>query len=249
MKDKIYLGIDIGGSGIKGALVDVKTGELITDRFRIPTPQPATPEAVAEVIKEICKHFKWKDAVGCGYPGVVQNGVAKTAANIDKAWINTDVEGLIKKMTGSPAKVLNDADAAAIAEMKYGAGRKNRGLIITITIGTGVGVAMFTQKKLVPNCELGHILLPEFGEAEKWMSDGARKALKLEWNEWMERIDFYLKHLESLFYPDMIIIGGGLAKKLDPEKMPFTTQCQVVPAKLLNEAGIIGAAYAASKLE
>lgn len=249
MKDKIYLGIDIGGSGIKGALVDVKKGELITDRFRIPTPQPATPEAVAEVIKEICKHFKWKDAVGCGYPGVVQNGIAKTAANIDKTWINTNVEGLIQKMTGAPAKVLNDADAAAIAEMKYGAGRKNRGLIITITIGTGVGVAMFTRKKLVPNCELGHILLPEFGEAEKWMSDGARKALKLEWDEWMKRIDLYLNHLESLFYPDMIIIGGGLAKKLDPEKMPFTTQCQIVPAKLLNEAGIIGAAYAASKLE
>ena len=249
MKEKTFLGIDIGGSGIKGALVDVRSGELVTDRYRIPTPHPATPEAVAEVIRQICEHFKWKKAMGCGYPGVVQNGIAKTAANIDKAWINTDIEALIKKTTGCPAIVLNDADAAAIGEMKYGAGKKNKGLIITITVGTGIGVAMFTRKKLVPNCELGHIWLPEHGEAEKWMSDGARKALKLEWNDWMERIDSYLKYIESLFYPDLVIIGGGLAKKLDPDKMPFSTQCPVVPARLLNEAGIIGAAYAASKLD
>ncbi len=249
MKNKNVLGIDIGGSGIKGALVDLETGELATERIRIATPQPATPEAVADTIEQICSQLKWKGAIGCGFPGVVQNGVAKTAANIDKGFIDLDVEKLIAKRTGcSTVAVLNDADAASIAEMKFGAGRKEKGVVMLFTVGTGIGVVLFSKKKLVPNCELGHLWLPEAeGEAEKWMSDAARKNFELEWDEWMNRIGIYLRTVEDLFWPDLMIIGGGFAKKMNAKDPIFGTRCRVVAADLKNEAGIVGAALAAAK--
>ena len=249
MKNKTVLGIDIGGSGIKGALVDVESGKLASERVRIPTPQPATPEAVADTINEICKTLKWKGPIGCGFPGVVQNGIAKTAANIDDGFIDLNVEKLIADETGAPnVVVLNDADAAGIAEMKFGAGRKEKGLVMVFTVGTGIGTVMFTKKKLVPNCELGHLWLPEAnGESEKWMSDGARKKYNLEWDEWMDRIGKYMRYVEDLFWPELMIVGGGFSKKMNKDNKAFGTRCPVIPAALKNEAGIIGAAIAAAK--
>lgn len=249
MNYKKYLGIDIGGSGIKGAIVNAKNGELITDRFRVPTPNPSDPSSVAKEIKKIAENFKWKGPIGVGFPGVVLNGVTKTAANIAKDWLDINAEEYIEKATGCPAYVLNDADAAGFAEMKFGAGKGHKGLVMLLTIGTGVGVVMFTRGKLVANCEMGHVIMPNGQEAEKYMSDGTRKDLNLGWDEWMKRIDEYLNYVHSLFWPDLIIIGGGLSKKLDPKNLPFTVPVKVVPAELLNEAGIIGAAVAARKLK
>lgn len=249
MNYKKILGIDIGGSGIKGAIVNTKTGELKTDRFRIPTPVPATPASVAEVIREIADHFKWDGPIGAGYPGVVLNGVTKTAANIDHSWIDLNAEEYLQKKTGCPFYILNDADAAGFAEMKFGAGKDQKGLVLLLTIGTGVGVVMFTRGKLLANCEMGHVIMPNGQEAEKYMSDAARKDLNLDWDVWMKRIDEYLQYMHSLFWPDLIIIGGGLSKKLDVKKMPFTVPVKVVPAELLNEAGIIGATVAARKMK
>jgi polyphosphate glucokinase len=249
MDYKKILGIDIGGSGIKGAIVNTKTGELKTERYRIPTPSPATPASVAAVIKEIALHFKWDGPIGAGYPGVVLNGVTKTAANIDPSWIDLNAEEYLQKKTGCPFYILNDADAAGFAEMKFGAGKDNKGLVILLTIGTGIGVVMFTKGKLVPNCEMGHVIMPNGHEAEKYMSDAAFKNLNLDWDTWMQRIDEYLNYMHQMFWQDLIIIGGGLSKKLDVKKMPFKAPVKVVPAELLNEAGIIGAAVAARKMK
>ncbi len=249
MKAKYMMGIDIGGSGIKGAIVDIKRGKAKTDKYRLPTPNPSTPKAVAETIKQIADHFDWKGPIGVGFPGVMQHGVVKTAANIDSTWLDVNLEKLISKHIGVPCIALNDADAAGVAEMRYGAGKKNKGLVVVLTIGTGIGCAMFTQGKLVPNCELGHICMPGgIEDAEKWTSDAARKTFELEWNDWMTRLETYIKYVESLFWPDLVIIGGGLSKKLEKKGFSFKTQCKVVPAKLLNEAGIIGAALAAKNL-
>ncbi|HEX3009516.1 MAG TPA: ROK family protein [Bacteroidales bacterium] len=243
------LGIDIGGSGVKGAIVNTRTGELKTDRYRVPTPVPATPANVADVIKEIAAHFKWNGPIGAGYPGVVLNGVVKTAANVDRSWIGMNAEEYLQKKTGYPFYILNDADAAGFAEMKFGAGKGNKGLVMLITVGTGVGVVFFTRGKLMANCEMGHVIMPHGEEAEKYISDATNKELNLDWNVWMKRIDEYLQYMHSLFWPDLIIIGGGLSKKLDAKKMPFHLPVKVVPAQLLNEAGIIGAAIAARKMK
>jgi len=241
MKLKKILGIDIGGSGIKGAIVNTKTGELISERHRIPTPQPPTPEAVAEVIKEITGHFKWEGPVGIGYPGVIQHGVARTAHNVDKSWIDRDLNKLFSEVTGCTVHVVNDADAAGMAEMKFGEGKGHKGVVMLVTVGTGLGTVMFTNGKLIPNLELGHIIL-NGDDAELYASDAARKDNELDWESWAKRFDEYLKRLESLVWPDKIIIGGGVSKKMDRINDHLTTRAEVVPAKLLNEAGIIGAA-------
>ena len=249
MKSDLVLGIDIGGSGIKGAIVNVKKGEMITDRYRIPTPETSTPEAVVDTIKKIAKKFDWKGPVGVGFPGVIQHGVVKTAANVDNGWLNVHLEKLLEKRTGCKCVAVNDADAAGMAEMKYGAGRKNKGVVIMLTIGTGIGSALFTQGKLSPNCEWGDICLPGGVEnAEKWASDATRKDFGLTWDEWMQRLKTYINYIENMFWPDLIIIGGGFAKKFEKKGIPFETRTRIVPARLLNEAGIIGAAVAAKKL-
>ena len=249
MKSKHVLGIDIGGSGIKGNVVNVKTGEMIAEKLRIPTPENSTPQAVADTIKQIAENFKWKGPIGVGFPGVLQHGVVKTAANLNDGWVDVNIEKLIEKCTGSKAVALNDADAAGMAEMKYGAGKKNKGAVIMLTVGTGIGSALFTQGKLVPNCEWGHFCLPGgIEEAEKWTSDAARKKHDLSWEEWMQRLKAFINYLEDMFWPDLIIIGGGLAKKLEKKGLPFETRTKIVPAQLLNEAGIIGAAVSARKL-
>lgn len=244
MKSKEILGIDIGGSGIKGAPVDTKTGKLLDDRHRIPTPAPSNPKKVAKTIKELVKHFKWKGPVGCGFPAVVQDGVVKTAANIDKSWINTDARKLFSEVTGLPVWVLNDADAAGLAEVKLGAGAGFKGAIVVLTIGTGIGTSLFYKGKLFPNTELGHVEFKSM-DAELYTSDAARKNENLEWEDWGKRLNEYLSHIEFLTWPELIILGGGASKKLDLFGDQLNLKAKIVPARFLNDAGIIGAAMAA----
>lgn len=249
MKNHQLLGVDIGGSGIKGAIVDLKAGALITERHRINTPQPATPLAVARVVKELVTHFKWKGPVGCGFPAAINHGVARTASNISKKWIGTNAEKLFSKTTGLPFTVINDADAAAMAEMRFGSGKAKRGVTFLITIGTGIGTAIFLDGKLLPNTELGHIHLPGQVEvAERYVSDAARKRDEITWEEWADRFDEYLNYIHNLFYPDRFIIGGGASKKFEKFKEHLTVPVPISACKLLNEAGIIGAAVAAEHL-
>ena len=238
------LGIDIGGSGIKGAPVDLNRGVLTADRVRIPTPQPATPDAVATTICEITRHFNWTGQVGCGLPAVVQNGVARTAANIDPSWIGTDARELLSQRTGCQVTVINDADAAGIAEMRFGAGQKRMGTILLVTVGTGLGTALFRDGVLVPNTELGHILL-NGKVAEKYASAATRQELGLTYKKWAKRFDIYLHQLQELFWPDLFIIGGGISKKHEKFFPYLTIETEVLPADLRNEAGIVGAAAAA----
>ncbi|MBW2475398.1 MAG: ROK family protein [Deltaproteobacteria bacterium] len=238
------LGIDIGGSGIKGAPVDLNQGVLVAERLRIATPQPATPDAVADTVGRIIRHFNWTGPVGCGLPSVVQNGVARTAANIDSSWIGTDVRTLLSQRTGCPVTVINDADAAGIAEMRFGAGRGRNGTILMVTVGTGLGTALFRNGTLVPNTELGHLLL-NGKVAEKYASAAAREDLGLSYETWAKRLDLYLHQLQSLFWPDLFILGGGISKKHE-KFFPFLTiDTEFLPAVLRNQAGIVGAALAA----
>lgn len=244
MKYKKVLGIDIGGSGIKGAIVHTKKGKLLSKTYRLPTPSPSTPDAVAGVIQQIVLHFKWRGIIGAGFPGVVQNGIIKTAANVDKSWIDMDLKKLLKNVTKCPCFILNDADAAGLAEMNFGAGAGYKGTVLLITIGTGLGTVMFTKGKLVPNLELGHIPYND-SDYEKYASDAARKNLKLTWEEWASRFNEYLQLVEDLLWPDMIILGGGVSKKEDNFLKMLKTRAKVVTAQYLNEAGIVGAALAA----
>jgi polyphosphate glucokinase len=240
------LGIDVGGSGIKGAPVDIKTGVLLAPRQRVPTPQPAKPGQVAKAVAQILKAFEWNGPFGCGFPAAVRSGVVLTAANIHEKWVGTDAAALFSDVTGCPAHVLNDADAAGLAEMTFGAGRGRQGVVLMVTIGTGLGTALFTDGCLLPNAELGHIEL-EGADAEQRASDAARKREGLSWKKWARRFDVYLNALEDLLWPDLIILGGGVSK--NPERfLPYlTVQAEVVPAQFQNEAGIVGAALAASR--
>ncbi len=244
MKYTNILGIDVGGSGVKGAIVDTKKGEMLTERFRIPTPEPASPEAVSKVVGDIVKHFSWNGPIGAGFPGVVQNGIIRTAANVDSSWINQDIDKLLTKITGCPVSVVNDADAAGLSEMKFGAGKDNKGLVLLITVGTGLGTVMFSGGKLVPNLEMGHIIL-KGEDAEKYASDAARKNDDLSWEKWASRFNEYLKRLEDLTWPDLIIIGGGVSKRTELFQGLLQARAKILPAQFQNNAGIIGAAYAA----
>ncbi len=242
------LGIDIGGSGIKGAPVEIDSGEMLTERLRIPTPSPSVPEAVADVVKEIVKNFQWKGPIGCTFPAIVRRGVVESAANVDDSWIGTDGQTLIQKKTKCPTILINDADAAGIAEMQFGAGRGNEGVIIMLTLGTGIGSAIFNKGLLLPNTELGHLEI-RGKDAEDRASDRIRQEKDMDWDKWGERVNEYIQRVEYLFSPDLFIIGGGVSKKAD-KFLPniHTAHAQVVPAQLLNDAGIVGAAMAASVL-
>ncbi len=243
------LGVDIGGSGIKGAIVDTLTGKLITERHRIDTPQPATPEAIAGVLAQLVVHFHWNGPIGCGFPAAIQNGVARTASNISKAFLGTNVDNLFSEVTSCPCYTLNDADAAGMAEMQFGEGANQSGVVLMITIGTGLGTALFVDGKLMPNTELGHIYLENGLEAERYASDAARKLEDLGWKSWGNRFNTYLTLMEKLFWPNLIIIGGGASKKFDKFEAQLTVEAPVKPAAFLNQAGIVGAAlYARSKM-
>jgi polyphosphate glucokinase len=244
MDPKKILGIDIGGSGIKGAPVDIKTGKLLEERYRIPTPEPSSPEAVAKTVKELVKHFKWKGIIGCGFPAVVQRGIVRTAANIDKSWINTDARKLFTETIKLPVWVANDADAAGLAEVKLGAGAGFKGAIVVLTVGTGIGSSLFIGGRLYPNTEFGHLEFKGM-DAEAYTSDAARKKENLGWDEWGKRLNEYLNFVEFLCGPELIILGGGASKKLDLFRDQLKLKARLVPAMFLNEAGIIGAAMAA----
>lgn len=243
----IILGIDIGGSGIKGAPVDVEQGALTTPYYRIPTPQPSAPKPVAEVVAQIVQQFEWSGPAGSTFPAIMKDGVAFSAANVDKGWIGTDAAELFQNSTGCPFVVLNDADAAGIAEMQYGAGRGQRGVVMMLTIGTGIGTALFVDGRLVPNTELGHLEV-RGKEAEHRASDRVRAKKKLNWEQWAARFDEVLHRYDALFSPNLFIVGGGLSKKHAKFLPLLTVRTPVVPAQMLNEAGIIGAALAAHQL-
>ncbi len=236
------LGIDVGASGMKGALVSLEKGQLSGERYRVPTPQPSTPETMAAAFAEIVRFFDYKGPVGCGFPSIVKNGVALSASNIDDSWKGTDIQKVFGDACGCPVFATNDADAAGVAEMRFGKGRDEQGLVLLITIGTGLGSALFYKGELIPNTELGHVLWKKGRPAEQWCSSGAREQLKISRKKWANRFNDYLLHLELLFSPDLFILGGGESKLFDQYKDQLHTKAPVVPAKLLNNAGIIGAA-------
>ena len=238
------LGIDIGGSGIKAAPVDVTTGKLLADRQKIETPRPALPEAVRDVVKKLTASFNWSGPVGITFPGVVIDGVTRTAANMDPAWVGLDAASLFAQAAGNPVQVLNDADAAGMAEMTFGAGVGEKGTVLMLTFGTGIGSALFTQGILVPNTEFGHIEI-RGRDAETRASEHAKELHDLSWDKWAGRVDEYMHHLEALLSPQLIIVGGGVSKQADKWVPKLTgVRARIVPATLLNEAGIVGAAMA-----
>jgi polyphosphate glucokinase len=240
------LGLDIGGSGIKGAIIDASSGEMVTPRKRIPTPEGAEPAAMAEAVEQIVRHFAWSGPIGCGFPAVIKDGVVHTAANIAPSWVGTDAAQLFSAAAGSPVLMLNDADAAGIAEMHLGAGRGKGGLVLMITIGTGLGTALFMDGRLVPNTELGHIEI-RGKEAEARASDGVRARKSLSWGAWAIRFDEYLCRLSALLWPDLIILGGGGSRSFEKFGAKLTVGVETVPARLRNEAGMVGAAMAAAE--
>jgi polyphosphate glucokinase len=236
------LGVDIGGTGIKAAPVDVAAGKLLEERQKIDTPHPATPAAVAGVVAQLVKNFNWTGPVGVTFPGVVVDGVTRTAANVDHAWIGLDARSLLAKATGQEVSVVNDADAAGMAEMEFGAGHGVTGTVLMLTLGTGIGSALFVDGILVPNTEFGHIEI-RGKDAEKRASEIVRENEDLSWEKWAGRVDEYLQHMEALLSPGLIIIGGGISKKSD-KFVPLLTgiKAHIVPAAMLNDAGIVGAA-------
>jgi len=241
-------GVDIGGTGIKGAPVDLGRGALSDERFKVLTPHPATPEAVIDGVHEVVTHFGWSGALGVTFPGVVVDGVTRTAANVDSAWIGVDARKALSERLGLPVVIMNDADAAGVAEITFGAGRGRGGTILVLTLGTGIGSALFVDGRLVPNSELGHLELHGH-DAEKRASVKAREDEGLSWEHWARRLKKYLAHLEMLFSPDLFVLGGGVSRK--PEKfLPHIhgISAEIVPAELQNNAGIVGAAMAAARL-
>jgi polyphosphate glucokinase len=242
------LGIDIGGTGIKGAPVDLTTGQLVAERKKIATPHPATPEAVTEVVREVAQAFNWAGPVGMTFPGVVSGGVILSAANVDKSWIGADAAGLFGKAIGTVVSVLNDADAAGIAEMTFGAGVGVKGTVLLLTFGTGVGSALFTDGVLVRNTEFGHIEI-RGKDAEKRASEHAKTSHAWGWKDWTDRVSEYLQRMEALLSPDLIIVGGGISKECDTwVPMLEGIRAKIVPAQSHNDAGITGAAMAAGGL-
>jgi polyphosphate glucokinase len=242
----LTLGIDIGGSGIKGAVVNTVSGELVQSRYRLPTPEAATPEAVIETTAEVVKHFGWHGTIGCGFPAVVKHGEIYTAANISSRWIGLNATDMLQRATDCPCWVLNDADAAGIAEMRFGAGRERSGLVLMLTVGTGIGTALFIDGRLVPNSELGHIEI-RGKEGERRASDATRERKGWSWAEWAEAFDEYLDRITRLIWPDLIVIGGGASKHFDKYAAQLQTSVEIQPARLRNNAGIVGAALAAAE--
>jgi polyphosphate glucokinase len=240
------LGIDIGGSGIKAAVVETATGELLTERHRIETPQPATPSAVAEVVADVVARHGYDGPVGCTFPAVVRRGVVETAANVDDSWIGTDADRLFSDRLGMPVTMLNDADSAGLAEMQFGAGRGHDGVVLLLTFGTGIGSALFVGGTLLPNTELGHIELDGV-DAEDRAASRWREEEDLSWEEWAERVERYLRHIELILPPDLFIIGGGVSRRSERFFPHLDLRTPFVAAHLRNNAGIVGAAVAAER--
>ena len=241
----VVLGIDIGGSGMKGALVNSITGEMLTERFRIPTPESRKPQEMAEVVKKIVQHFNHKGPVGVGFPTIIRHGICKSKGNLHKSWVNLNVKELFSKATGLPVTVINDADAAGYATMNYGIGKGKKGLVLMITIGTGLGSGAFFNGELIPNFELGQIPYKKYKKIENWAAASAKENEGLSFKEWGKRFNVFLKYVDLLISPDFIILGGGTSKQFDEYKDYITIETPVIPAELRNQAGIVGAAAAA----
>lgn len=239
------LGIDVGGSGMKGGIVNIKTGEMISERYRIPTPESRKPEEMAAVIAEIVKHFDYKGRVGCGFPTVIKKGVCKSPGNLDESWLGVNIEELFEEKTGLDFTVVNDADIAGYASMEYGVGRGKEGLVVMITIGTGLGSGAFYDGKLIPNFELGQIPYKKHKKIELWAAASAKEREGLSYKKWGKRFNKFLKYVDLIIAPDLILLGGGTSKDFDEFKKYIKIDTPVIPAELQNHAGIIGAAAAA----
>lgn len=239
------LGIDVGGSGMKGALVNMETGEMITERFRIPTPKSRKPKPMAEVIAKIVKHFDYSGPIGCGFPTVIKKGICKTPGNLHKKWAGVNVNELFSEVTGLPVTVVNDADAAGYASMNFGVGQGKEGLVLMITIGTGLGSGAFYNGELIPNFELGQIPYKKFEKIELWAAASAKEREELSYKKWGKRFNVFLEFVELIVSPDLIILGGGTSKDWKEFKDYINIETPVIPAELQNHAGIIGAAAAA----
>ena len=252
MVSTALIGVDVGGSNIKGAVVDVPGGDFVTDRVKRPTPSPATPEAVADVVAEVVEGLSGHPAAGDGspigvtVPGVVQGGVVRTAANIDRSWIGADADRLLEERLGRPVHVVNDADAAGYAEVAFGAAKGRPGTVLVVTLGTGIGTAMIHEGRLVPNTELGHVEIEGY-DAETRAANSVRERDGLGWEEWAGRLTTYFRMLERLLTPDLFVVGGGVSKHA-PKFLPLIdVRTELIPAGLLNSAGITGAAVLAAE--
>lgn len=246
------IGIDIGGTGIKGGIVDLVAGEIVGDRYRVPTPKPSTPEAVAEVVSHIVAELSTRPSapaadvpIGVTFPAIIQHGIARSAANVDQSWVNTDVDGLFSKVLGRDVHVINDADAAGLAEVRYGAGKGVDGTVLVITLGTGIGSAFIFDGKLVPNAELGHLEIDGY-DAETRASAVARERDGIDWDEYAVRLQRYFSHVEFLFSPELFIVGGGISKRSQEYLPGLNLRTRIIPAQLKNQAGIVGAALQAA---
>lgn len=238
------LGIDIGGSGMKAAEVETDTGEIMSDKFRIPTPKPATPEAMADVVRQLTEHFDWTGPVGVGFPGVIQHGVVRTAANLHKSWVNVDGDKVFTEASGCDVAVINDADAAGLAEARFGAGEGIPGTVILLTLGTGIGSAVIIDGKLVPNTEFGHLMM-DGKIAEERASSRAKDEKDLSFKDWGKELESVMMEIEKLFWPKLFVLGGGISKQFDRfEEYLDDVRTPIVAAKMLNRAGIVGAALA-----
>jgi len=240
------LGIDIGGSGMKGGIVDLESGEMITERYRIPTPASRKPKEMAEVFRDIVNHFEYKGPIGCGFPTIIKHGVCKSVSNLNKGWLNLDTQKLFSDACGQPVTVINDADAAGYGVMKYGIGKNENGLVLMITIGTGIGSGAFFDGVLIPNFELGQIPYKRYKKIEHYAADSVRKNKNLSFKEFGKRVNKFLEFVDILVCPDLIILGGGVSKYFDKFEKEIKIETPVKPAILGNHAGIIGAAAAVS---
>ena len=234
--------VDIGGTGIKAAIVETTTGTLVSKRVRVLTPQPATPEAIGLSLKEMVRSHQWSGQIGIGFPAAIQYGIARTAANVDQSFIGLPITECFSEHTGCQVHIANDADVAGLAEVRFGAGKGKSGVVLVVTIGTGLGTALFVDGHLLPNTELGHVFLKNGIEAERYASEAVRIKKDLKWAEWGGRLNLYLTTMESLLWPDLIVLGGGVSNKLHKYAPMITTKAQVVAASFLNQAGIVGAA-------
>lgn len=234
-------GVDIGGSGMKAAVVDLATGALVSERTRIATPQPSTPSAMAAVLRELVDRHAWDGPVGVAFPAIVRHGIVRSAANIDSSWLQTDADAVFTEACGRPVHMINDADAAGVAEVAFGAAKDRSGVVLVLTFGTGIGSGLFLDGQLVPNTEFGHVEL-DGHLAERRAAASARKRHSLSWEQWAERVDRYLAHLERLLSPDLFVLGGGVSRRADKWLPQLTIDTEVVAAGLGNNAGIVGAA-------
>ena len=239
------LGIDIGGSGIKGAIVNLETGKLSIPKFRIPTPKSREPHAIAETVRSMVEHFEYEGIVGCGFPTIIKKGVCRDEGNLSKKWVGVNVEDLFKSTTGSDFKVINDADAAGLAEVKFGAGKDEDGFILMITAGTGLGSAAYFDGELIPNFELGQLSYLDYEKIEDWAASSIKKKENLSFKEWGARFNIFLNHIYKILNPDLILVGGGISRDWKKFEKHLKVNTKLAPAKLRNSSGILGAAIAA----